>query len=241
MAIEVRCACGKRLKARDQNAGKKVRCSACGAAVPVPLPREKTAPPTQSRRSRALFWTPPLTGVPSFVALTDQELGWESIVRASKVAEAREKIEGGLQPSQVLGLAKDIIPLGAITRVRMDIKRRMVYVSRGDPLESQAPFFSFTEQKAAADFFEALHQRLGPGWVRRSKQFSRFRAALEPVGGMTACVVVLLVAVGSGDPFASILRILFVAFVVLVFLACLTWLILYMRDPPLMEYLEPGG
>jgi hypothetical protein len=32
MPIVVHCACGKRLRARDESAGKKVRCSACGAS-----------------------------------------------------------------------------------------------------------------------------------------------------------------------------------------------------------------
>ena len=36
MSISVTCPCSKKLKAQDSAAGRKVKCSACGAIVPVP-------------------------------------------------------------------------------------------------------------------------------------------------------------------------------------------------------------
>src|SRR5262249_51579502 len=36
MAISVTCACGKKLQARDEHAGKKAKCPGCGALLVVP-------------------------------------------------------------------------------------------------------------------------------------------------------------------------------------------------------------
>lgn len=44
MPILLACACGKKMKARDELAGKKVKCPGCGAAVAVPLPEEEAEP-----------------------------------------------------------------------------------------------------------------------------------------------------------------------------------------------------
>ena len=37
MAIEVSCECGKRLRARDELAGRKARCPGCGKSIVVPM------------------------------------------------------------------------------------------------------------------------------------------------------------------------------------------------------------
>lgn len=39
MSIQVDCSCGKTLKAKDEAAGRRLRCPACGAAILVPFPR----------------------------------------------------------------------------------------------------------------------------------------------------------------------------------------------------------
>src|SRR5262245_20938896 len=41
MPIPLTCDCGKSLRAPDGLAGKKVRCPACNAVLPVPLPAKK--------------------------------------------------------------------------------------------------------------------------------------------------------------------------------------------------------
>src|ERR1700738_459893 len=42
MPVLLSCACGKRLRVPDQNAGKKVRCPGCGTVLTVPHPPEET-------------------------------------------------------------------------------------------------------------------------------------------------------------------------------------------------------
>jgi hypothetical protein len=234
MPIEVRCRCGRQLRVRDESAGKKVRCRACGASVPVP---GEEAP----ARERVRVWMSPLTGIPSFVVLDDEELGYDHIVLESNCRKARDRAESGRKPSKVVGAAGGVIALASITAVRMDKKRRMVQVCSGQPLESDAPWFSFTEQKAADDFVEALHERLGPGWVKRTEQVGRLRASLKPLGGMLVCLFLLLPACASGDPFGSAGRIVMICLIAVFFLASLTWLIVYLIDPPLMVHLEPRG
>jgi DNA-directed RNA polymerase subunit RPC12/RpoP len=240
MPIAVQCQCGKQLRARDDSAGKKVKCPACGAGVLVP-PSEGERVRGEGARKRVRVWMAPLTGIPSFVVLDDEELGFDHIVLESNARKARDRAEGGLKPSKVVGAAGGIIALANITAVRMDKKRRMVQVCSGQVLESDAPSFSFTEQKAADDFVAALHERLGPGWVRRAEQVSRLRASLQPLGGMLVCLFLLIPACASGDPFGSIGRISIIAIIGLFFLASLTWLIVYLIDPPLLVHLEPRG
>src|SRR5438034_10143985 len=44
MPISVTCTCGKRLKAKDEMAGKRARCPACGNSVLIPDPESEPAP-----------------------------------------------------------------------------------------------------------------------------------------------------------------------------------------------------
>jgi hypothetical protein len=50
MAISLTCSCGKRLNAKDEHAGKRVKCPACGAVLTVEsLPMLEEAPPIPAR------------------------------------------------------------------------------------------------------------------------------------------------------------------------------------------------
>ena len=256
--MEICCECGKKLRARDESAGKKVRCPACGKSVPVPGARSEAAPAAPARASgkRPRIWVPPATALPSLVAITHEELCLAPIVRSSKIQEAREKLEGGQKPRNVLGFGDTIIPLEAIRAVRMDRKRSMVDVTykelegntefggEGGALvkeEAKSAQLSFRDAKAAEDFLKVLHERLGPGWTTWAKQQGRLRAALEPCGGMAVSLVVTLALLLSGKAFDSVWLIGLFGFVVLTFLASLALLVMFMIDPPLMVYLEPGG
>ena len=97
MPIEIYCACGKKLRARDESAGKKVKCPACGKSVPVPGTSSEGTP-MRARGKRTRIWVPPATALPSLVAITDEELCLAPIVRDGKIQEAREKLEGGQKP-----------------------------------------------------------------------------------------------------------------------------------------------
>jgi hypothetical protein len=73
MAIAVRCACGKRFAAREEQAGKKFRCPQCRASVDVPFPeKEPSDEPrpvsTSPRKSQASVSTVALDELQDFVA-----------------------------------------------------------------------------------------------------------------------------------------------------------------------------
>src|SRR5688572_12116225 len=54
MPISVTCACGTRLRARDESAGKTIRCPKCGAGIEVPtVPAEVPAPEAADERPAA--------------------------------------------------------------------------------------------------------------------------------------------------------------------------------------------
>jgi len=46
MPIQFSCTCGKQLRTKEENAGKRVKCPGCGEAVAVPKPRAAPAPAT---------------------------------------------------------------------------------------------------------------------------------------------------------------------------------------------------
>lgn len=48
MAITFTCLCGKPMKARDEFAGRKMRCSACKKVVTIPETAPPTVPPSES-------------------------------------------------------------------------------------------------------------------------------------------------------------------------------------------------
>src|SRR5713226_4316941 len=50
MPITLKCGCGKQLKVRDELAGKRARCPACGTIVPVPSPTTQKPPILQRNR-----------------------------------------------------------------------------------------------------------------------------------------------------------------------------------------------
>jgi hypothetical protein len=58
MPIEVSCECGRTLRAKDEAAGRKVRCPACGAIIEVPAELEEVGddtydpPPVQAPREK---------------------------------------------------------------------------------------------------------------------------------------------------------------------------------------------
>jgi hypothetical protein len=49
MSIQLTCACGKSLKAKDELAGKRVKCPGCGAAFPVPSRQVPAQAPVEGK------------------------------------------------------------------------------------------------------------------------------------------------------------------------------------------------
>jgi hypothetical protein len=54
MSIAFQCGCGKQLKVRDELAGKRARCPACGEIVPVPVSSDKELPAARMKQTQRL-------------------------------------------------------------------------------------------------------------------------------------------------------------------------------------------
>jgi hypothetical protein len=66
MPIIFNCTCGKKLQARDELAGKKLKCPGCHKVLPVPAVNPPLAKPVLASSSPSAL--PPLSGVPDFPA-----------------------------------------------------------------------------------------------------------------------------------------------------------------------------
>jgi len=64
MPIQVTCACGKAFAAKDAEAGRSVKCSACGQMIVVPGGRTSATPPQQPRPAPAPATQPAEAGEP---------------------------------------------------------------------------------------------------------------------------------------------------------------------------------
>lgn len=91
MSLLIECACGQKLKVRDEFAGKKVKCPKCGkvvtAPVPPPLEEEPNEPPHVHVDRDALsakFWLDPI-GLARNFGFTPKELG-----RIQKIIEQHQ-------------------------------------------------------------------------------------------------------------------------------------------------------
>jgi hypothetical protein len=88
MSISVQCpGCGKKLKAKDELAGKRIRCPACGKAFAHPGPSAAEQPPSDLAHSIA-----PKTGTP----LPTPSLGGRWLARVRSSAVVVLKFIGGL-------------------------------------------------------------------------------------------------------------------------------------------------
>jgi hypothetical protein len=252
MPIEVRCKCGKRLRARDEIAGRRVKCPACGAAVRVPAAEAESAPAAPARRgcptrndADVEVWTGPAVVIPSLVAVSTEALCLATTLTSGKAVEIRKRLELGQAPKSVLGIGSKIIPLGDVLGASLESQRGNIVLRHTEysgefRAEVDPENIQFSDKKAALEFIEALRRNLGPGWVTRREQQGRFGAALKPAVGGCFSLLLTLVMLFSG-PFPNWQVGCFFVFVVLVFLACMAVLGVYLVDPPLMVHLEPRG
>jgi hypothetical protein len=245
MPIEVRCECGKRLRARDGSAGKRVKCPACGAAVSVPAGEPEEGPTPTDRPGRPTpnegnidIWTEPAVALPGLVALNAEVLCLATVFRTTKMNETRRKLELGQAPKNVLGIGSTVIPLAAVTGACMDRKRGDAQISHtGD---EKPATIQFSDLEAASEFMESLRRRLGPGWVTWDEQHGRLRASLKPAFGGCVSLAVAL-ALACAGPFHNWGVGCIFVFVVLAFFASMAILGIYLIQPPLMVYLARRG
>src|SRR6476646_3631191 len=64
MSITVTCHCGKKLQSRDEHAGMRAKCPACGAVLLIPQPAVKVQPTVKAEPATAPLTTNPHTPTP---------------------------------------------------------------------------------------------------------------------------------------------------------------------------------
>jgi hypothetical protein len=261
--------CGKKLRVKDESAGKRVRCPGCGGIVSVPpaLPEiAESSTPDVNTPNRAheepFFWTDSTGFGIEMIVLSDEALHVASLSEA-ELKEAKAAFEIGRTVPEVLAQAKVIVPFTQMRRVSSNLHLRSVDICWKEPgaKEQQDKNLILTDQQSRDELLEGLRQRLGDGWNRRVKQFTRLRAAWAPLGIIVlfAAISVAVVlahfypdATSSGTPrripwFVSIFvwlhGIIGWLGVTLIFgsftLMGVIWFVVRMRKPPLMYTLTP--
>jgi DNA-directed RNA polymerase subunit RPC12/RpoP len=86
MAISFACDCGRKLRAKDEHSGKKVKCPDCGATITIPAvePLPVLAAPLVNQGGPA-HWTAPIAveeeppAVLASVKVDDEDVGWTAV------------------------------------------------------------------------------------------------------------------------------------------------------------------
>src|SRR5436189_6455180 len=92
MAIQFACPCGKPLQARDDFAGRKMRCPACGSVLTIPSPGGST-PSIATAASVGSTPATPMTGEAKEVIATAAIAGGQSA--ATRISQTDMGVESG--------------------------------------------------------------------------------------------------------------------------------------------------
>jgi len=216
MSILLSCRCGKKLRVKDDLAGKKVKCPGCAAIVPVP----KAAPPdtaeeepiepepapqpkkeTGSARTEetCAFWVSPHALGGQIVALSDEAL-YIADFTGKEMKQSEKALAAGDAVEEVLAEAGTIIPLDSMSKVESNLHHRFIDVSwkAEGATEVTETNMMCADKDIRDDIMKNLHERLG--WKREVIEFSRLKASWPPLvviglfGFITFCFV--MVALG---------------------------------------------
>jgi hypothetical protein len=199
MPVVVRCSCGQSLQIRDDLIGKRLACPACGAVVtasapagitaePPPPPPPALPPPLPPTADATVLALGEVLGVwdqgnlisgENITVLTEHALctGW---VPAPQLKEAKRQLAAGAPVRQILGQSLRVIPLAALQAVQLSNKAATLALGFFDgqrraqhTIQYCAPIQRWV--------FDALRQRLGPGWREQSEPATAWSAASLPL------------------------------------------------------------
>ena len=112
MPIVFHCPCGRRLRVRDENAGRRIRCPDCGEALRVPEAEEEVPPvecwKCSSLNENLLILTP---GAFISVKIDNAKRDVDEVIGA---------LFAGSRPEDVLDGSQTVIPLDALWAVEID-------------------------------------------------------------------------------------------------------------------------
>ncbi len=209
MPILLSCGCGKKLRVKDELAGKRVKCPDCAKVLLVPAaelpepdeeilevaaparqaaPSRKGPPPlevneTPQRRARAAD-SPTSFWVNSgeLLALSDAALCLASL-DDEKMQAAQEALARGDSAETVLGDSATVIPFDGMKKVESNLHNKSIQVwwRTSGAFSDDDKVIDCADKESRDEIMKALRGRLGPNWKREVIEYSRLRASLEPL------------------------------------------------------------
>jgi hypothetical protein len=145
-------------------------------------------------------WAYPVNVENNLLALTDDALWSRSTVFVS-VRPERDRLAAGEDPAEVLGKEAVRIPLSAVYRVELDRRRDDLVVHYQQPNEEGKPVnrsreFALEDRARRDEIFDALRERLGPGWHVREHRPGPLAAVWIGVFGVVVSLIGLYLLLG---------------------------------------------
>jgi len=209
MPILLACACGKKLKVRDELAGKKVKCPACGAVTaagvsdvveaapaarmakgpPAPPPLPAQARDSDAPRDRAVggeghrSWRTEHFGTTRLLVAADDAV-WFAKLDGDALEEAEEALERGEPPADVFGEAGASIPIASVAKVESNLHNSYfeVHYKTGKDDEETYQTFTFKDKERRTEALKHLRDVFGPDFEYQRRELTRFQAMLMPLG-----------------------------------------------------------
>lgn len=210
MPLAVQCSCGKKMKVRDELAGKRVKCPGCGGVVKVsaaveeaddvpvkvkssppprvkeePAPKVKTPPPLTDEETPAKKSYPSWrckSGSPfGLLALGDDGFYFGKFEKEKHVDFAEEELSEGEPPEEALG--ENVVPVRfeVITLIESNKHHPTMTVHFQGPEDAVTEDFVFEEKKDRDRAFKALREQLEPEWKYTREDYTPLKATVAPL------------------------------------------------------------
>jgi hypothetical protein len=219
MPLLVSCSCGKKLRVKEELAGKRVKCPACASVLNVPVPAEDEAedvpvqveavdPPPRARKpvresepgeerepaDEPFFWTDTTALGGEIIAVSDEAL-YVASLKEKEFKRAQAALKKGEPIDEVLTEPKTLIPFDQMHRVESNLHHRFIDINWQEPKAKEKTDTNLLcgTKEDRDEIMEALHLRLG--WKREVIEYSRLRASWPPLviiglfGFITLCGV----------------------------------------------------
>jgi hypothetical protein len=182
-----------------------------------------------------------------------------------KMRKAQAGLEASRQAADVLEGADTVIPLEFVTKVEGNLYHTFFDIKYKEPdaREESEKTIHCEDERSRDEILKALRGRLGPGWVREVKEYTRLRASLEPLivigffGFITFCFYMAGAHPETDKSGGKVVRTNWLGAIFvwvynllgpwgvvcvggLVIALGVAWLVARMIKPPLMLTLKPG-
>lgn len=268
MPIVISCPCGKKLRVKEDHAGRKIKCPGCATVLSVPKPAaaKNAAPPREVKparknKARLAYWIEP-TSLDSLIALDDEAL-FVACLNNKQLELATQALEDGQTAWTVLGKQARVIEFDDMKKVETNLRTTFLEVTwkSSDAWKETETHIDCASLKARDEILAALHERLGEDCDDKTVAFGRLRAAALPlyIGGILLflCFCLYMIATGrdrggnggggvGGLPeliFSILLNVVGPTGTLIVAavatVLCLVWLFLRVKSPPIVRTLKP--